>query len=87
MNKSELKQAVQSTGSYFFDRSSMRFFGDTMRNYYVPAGTARIVTSLGNEHECYELQRVHPVKHGMSESAYFDCLSFQRVLPSKGVQS
>ena len=35
MNASELKRKVESAGRepYFFTRSSMKFFGDTMRNY------------------------------------------------------
>lgn len=68
------------TGSYFFNHSSMRFFGDTMANYYVPAGTIQVTTSTGDDHECYELQRRKPVKHGLCDSAYFDTKTFDRVL-------
>lgn len=32
---SELKAAVDATGSHFFTRDTMRFFGDTMANYGV----------------------------------------------------
>ncbi len=35
MTPAELKRRVEATGSVFFSRSSMRFFGDTMRNYRV----------------------------------------------------
>ena len=80
MDKTELKYNVMDTGSFFFDRSSMRFFGDTMANYYVPAGTVK-VTSYSGTYECYELQRRRAVKHGLSDSAYFDVNTFDRVLP------
>lgn len=33
MKASELKYHVSQTDSHFFDRSSMKFFGDTMANY------------------------------------------------------
>ena len=33
MTPSELKNNVEKTGSYFFDRLNMRFFCDTMANY------------------------------------------------------
>ena len=83
MNASELKYNYQAhTGGYFFDRSSMKFFGDTMRNYYVSANTVNIETSSGYIHECYELTRVRPVKHGLSSSAFFDVETFERVLGS-----
>jgi len=83
MNKSDLKHHVsQGTDSHFFERSSMRFFGDTMANYYVPVATVTITTSSGAVHECYELQRRQPVKHGLSKSAYFDIKTFSRILPA-----
>ena len=32
MTPSELKYEVQKRGSHFFDRKTMQFFGDTMKN-------------------------------------------------------
>lgn len=68
MTKYDLKRAVEARGSYFFDRSSMRFFGDTMANY----GT-RVTTILTHDGKVpvIELYRRRPVKHGLSSSAYF----------------
>lgn len=83
MNKTELKYNVMATGSYFFDRSSMRFFGDTMANYYVSKNTALITTSLGEHHVCHILTRVKPVKHGLINNAYFDIDTFERVIKSE----
>lgn len=80
MTKTELKCRVMGAGSKFFDRSSMRFFGDTMANYYVPVGTVFITTPSGAHHECYELQRVNAVKGNSGSSAYFDVNTFDRVI-------
>ena len=82
MNASELKQQVglHNPGKYFFDRKSMKFFGDTMRNYYVPAKTVFIRRSCGDIVECYELQRKRPVKNGLCGSAFFSVDGFKRTL-------
>ena len=82
---SDLKHMVQRTGSYFFDRQSMRFFGDTMANYYVPqenkkALIVEIENSIGETFNCYALERVHPVNGGLCSTAYFDVDTFERVL-------
>ena len=83
MNKTELKYQVMKTGSYFFDYSSMRFFGDTMANYYVPVNTVQVETWTDGTHECYELRRIRPVKHGLRKSTYFDINTFDRILPRR----
>jgi len=44
-----------------FDRKSMRFFGDTMRNF-------RAVRTLDG----YRLERRRPVRHGLSSALVFD---------------
>ena len=48
-------------GSYFFARETMRFFGDTMKNY-----------GLKKHQTMFELTRRRPVKHGIQTSHYFD---------------
>jgi hypothetical protein len=88
MTPSELKYRIESAGheQYFFTRSTMKFFGDSMRNYgvrntfvvsnydtdgnYVPDGIRR---------QAWELWRKQPVKHGMKSSAYFDPFTFKRI--------
>ena len=72
MNKSELKANVDATGSHFFERDSMKFFGDTMKNYGVRSASVDTC-------ECWELYRIHPVKHGNQKSAYFRKDTFERV--------
>jgi hypothetical protein len=81
MTASELKANVQATGSHFFERSSMRFFGDTMANYYVSSKPVTVETPSGSRVQCWELTRRRPVKHKMQAPAYFACDDFRRVLP------
>ena len=70
MTPSELKQNVEAAGHepYFFVHKTMKFFGDRMSNYGV--------RSAGN---CWELWRKRPVKHGLTNSAYFDKQTFECV--------
>lgn len=70
MTPAELKRRVEGAGHepHFFDRGSMRCFGDTMRNYGVrDAG------------DCWELYRKRAVKHGLRNSAFFDKETLRRV--------
>lgn len=69
----------------FFDRATMKFFGDTMSNYYVPLhkGKARMVQVLqsdGTIANCYALQRKRHVKGGLTATTYFCSSTFERVL-------
>ena len=69
ITKSELRERVIATGSHFFDRDWMKFFGDTMKNFGVASATVETWTQ--GTVECWELYRIHPVKHGNHKSAYF----------------
>lgn len=81
---SQLKAFVEASGNcpYFFDRKTMRFFGDTMRNYGV-RGPIEIETWSSGKVRCWELYRRHAVKHGLQSSTYFNCETFDRVFPKK----
>lgn len=70
MTPSQLKynHELYNGGSYFFSRDTMKFFGDTMRNYGVK-----------DRGLYYELYRKSHVKHGLRNSAYFDKLLFKRI--------
>ncbi len=69
MTTSELKYQVgQGQDRLFFTRDTMKFFGDTMRNYGVRDAS-----------DSWELYRKQPVKHGLQSSAYFDKETFRRV--------
>lgn len=76
---SELKASIESTGKnlHYFDRKTMRCFGDTMRNYGV-RGPVTVRAYYGNV-ECWELYRRKPVKYGNKQSAYWACGDFRRV--------
>lgn len=78
MTASELKYRVEQTGSHFFDRATMRHFGDTMRNYGV-RGPLTVTQYDATERTVYELYRRRPVKHGLQKSAYFDAETFKQV--------
>ena len=68
MTPAELKRQheIHCPDSHYFDRDTMRFFGDTMSNYGV----------IMHE-DCYELRRRRPVKHGLRSSTYFDKNTFE----------
>lgn len=80
MTPSDLKMHVENTGSHFFTRETMSFFGDTMNNYGVRSAT--IIDTSGREVECWELWRKKPVKYGHQQSAYFDKKNFDYVRQS-----
>lgn len=67
MTSSELKcnYECNNPSGHFFDRKSMKFFGDTMRNYGV--------RDAGDD---WELYRKSPVKHGLNNSHFFNKKTF-----------
>lgn len=77
MTPSELKYLTSETSPHFFTRSTMKFFGDTMRNYGVCKATVDAATR--KDILVWELYRKRPVKHGLCSSAYFDRKTFKRV--------
>lgn len=95
MTPSELKYHVENAGheSHYFARRSMKFSGDTMRNYGVRSATVHTAYDAQGNYtgnhtegvpvECWELYRKRPVKHGLQSSAYFAKETFMRVFPAK----
>lgn len=79
MTPSQLKSAVQETrtDSHFFDRDSMKFFGDRMGNYGVRSAIIKVYN--GQMVDCWELYRKKPVKNGLQKSAYFDKTTFKQL--------
>lgn len=67
LTPAELRYLVMHlTNSKFFDAKTMKFFGDTMRNYGVrDAGTH------------WELYRRHAVNGGLTASTYFDKVTYE----------
>ena len=84
MTPSELKYKIEQTGreSHFFARSSMKFFGDTMRNYGVRSDVIECYKeddmSQTEIVEVWELYRKRPVKHGRTGSSFFRKDNFHR---------
>ena len=74
MTPNELKANIlaHDLDSHFFDRKTMKFFGDTMRNYGVRKTEIEGV-------DVWELYRKSPVKHGLKSSAFFRVTDFQQV--------
>lgn len=76
---SDLKYAVEQSGRepHFFDRRTMKFFGDKMSNY----GVRRVFVERlsGGFVHAFELYRRRPVKMGNQGSAFFACDSFERI--------
>jgi hypothetical protein len=70
MTASSLKYLYELNNpeGYFFDRHTMRFFGDTMRNFGVrDGGKVNVLSTKGIETgvEVWELYRKRPVKGGL----------------------
>lgn len=92
MTPSELKYQVENRGteSRYFDRLSMKFFGDTMANYGVRSAVVRSnydevgnwTNTEGVEVEGWELYRKRPVKCGNKASTYFRKTTFEKVHPA-----
>jgi hypothetical protein len=90
MTASGLKRLYErnSPGGRFFDRRTMRFFGDTMRNYGVrDGGKIKTLTRNGVEEVAvWQLYRKRPVKsnaHG--HCRYFSKENGQEIFTSGGV--
>lgn len=81
MNASTLKHLYQTHNpdGHYFERSTMRFFGDTMSNYAVSSQTVKVRTHSGEIVECYVLRRKHPVKHGLKDPTFFSSVTFDKV--------
>lgn len=58
--------------SFFFSRGTMKFFGDSMKNY----GVRKIPANGGT---VWELYRKRPVKYGVQASAYFSEKTWDRI--------
>ena len=74
MTPSELKYHIESRDetSHFFNRKTMKFFGDTMANFGVRSAERNGVA-------VWELYRKRPVKNGLDSSHFFDKRDFRIV--------
>lgn len=90
MTPAELKARIEQRDdeTYFFTRATMKFFGDTMRNYGVRSAVIRtrdfdVDANVVVEMEVWELYRKRPVKHGNQSSAFFRKDTFARKFPER----
>lgn len=76
MTVAQLKRLYKSANpnGHYFDRKTMRFFGDTCRNYGVRKSYMSFTDMSNNTtlHAAWELYRIRPVNGGLKTSAYFD---------------
>jgi hypothetical protein len=79
----KLHYTLKNPNDHFFDRKSMRFFGDTMANYAANNTMHHVETYSDGVVECYMLRRKKPVKNGLSSPAFFSVDSFE-LIHSKG---
>ena len=80
-----LKEAYQEKHprGHFFDRDTLRFFGETFSGMNVLNSLATIRDSLGEKHTCYvlsSLQRKHPMGPRRVHH-YFDVETLDNVFP------
>ena len=67
---------------HFFDRQTLKWFGERISEMRVLKGTRKIKDYRGNEHEVYvlsSLQRNHPIKPTRAYH-YFDTEPFQIII-------
>lgn len=87
--KSTLRTNVMATGSHFFDRSSMAFFGDSMANFGLRKAIVVVSEEYSNglilsgQREVWELYRKHAVKYKHQSSHYFDMATYKQVIVVK----
>ena len=74
MTKSTLIDEVNATGSYYFDKDTMKFFGDSVDNYYL----SHAVFDIGGV-TCYKLSRKKAVNGGLKSPVYFSVSTFEEV--------
>ena len=73
MTSSELKYLYEEANptGHFFDRKTMKFFGDTMKNFGVTKVKLKSKSYPGLDLvDGYVLYRKKPVKHGLHSVAY-----------------
>ncbi len=79
-----LKSRYEGThhGGHFFDRETLRFFGERMSEMRLLAKTEDVTDVSGDRHECYvlsSLQRKHPLGPRRVYH-YFDVDSYDQVI-------
>ena len=72
LTKSNLIEAVNRTGSFYFSKDTMQFFGDTRSNYYL----SKVIFNIDNM-DYYKLSRKKPVNGGLKDPVYINTKTFK----------
>lgn len=68
-------------GGHFFDKDTLKFFGERLSDMRILSETETVKDCLGETHECYvlsRLQRKHPCGPRRTY-AYFDMETFEHI--------
>lgn len=70
--------------SHFFDRDTLKFFGESLSRMSVLQKTVKIKAYSGKVHDCYVLSKQSRDFFGkrIRTYAYFDTTTFEEVLPA-----
>ena len=68
---------------HFFDRDTLKFFGESVSSMRLLKGTTNIIDISGNEHEAYTISRLQRNYPGGARRtyAYFDIETLDDVIP------
>lgn len=80
----ELRDKSRYAEPHFFDRETLRFFGEKMSEMKVEPGPFEVTDYLGVKHTCVRLRkysRTYP-SGPRHTYAYFDTTSWKRILPA-----
>lgn len=73
----------ERNGGHFFDRDTLRFFGETMRSFTV-YGFELVEDSRGDVHDCYAVHHtITDGKYRFPKTAYFDRDTLAEVWPKE----
>lgn len=69
--------------SHYFDRDTLKFFGERLSEMYVLKSKAIIEDSLSEKHTCYILSKSSKGQDGKRRRTYgyFDTETFEEVVP------
>jgi len=87
MTFTELRRNIETTsgGKYFFDRDTLKFFGERLSEMRLLKGTAEVTDIHGEKHTCYVISSTRRKNHMGACSPYpyyhyFDVNTFKRVI-------
>lgn len=81
MSVSLLKEELEHKGSYYFSKSTLRFFGERLSDMYILKNTQIKKSSSGDIHECFVLSKLSKSWDGVKfrNYDYFDINTLKRV--------